>query len=232
MELITRPHQFIKDELGDDVTLIYGDVRGRNVMLYSAHPLSGYHADGDAYLKVLSADDDIIKTDGWKMADKVAFPTPLLQKSDAELFGTNGVFGYVGSKEAFRFFQPRLFRCYESKGMIGNDYYPDDVALVHEGAHLAFHPHMETLLFPVLSGLVSGKFAENGKRTVAEALAMVPQMIYVERFHSLAEGKYHDYRRSCPPDSLHADAYRISIENRKEIEDMMKAVKMANKSGF
>lgn len=262
MELITRPHWFIKDELGYDATLIYGDVKdgnGGNVILYSSHPLSGYHTEGDTYFKVLSADEEIVKKSHFELSDMRAYPFPYEHKFsrprldehgkvvawenvveiwekpdkyDAELFGVSGSFAYVGSKETVRFFQPKAFLFREHCGLNNDRLPPDDVALVHEGAHLVYYPHLKNMLMPALGGLVSDKIgADEREEVLSEAFSMVPELMYIEKFHSGIEGRYHSMR-SDSMSPVYADAYRIATGNRKEVEDMIKEVKMANKPGF
>jgi hypothetical protein len=256
MGLITRPHRFIKDELGYDATLIYGDVKdgdGGNVILYSSHPLRGYHADGGTYFKVLSADEDIVKKGHFRLSYRRAQPFPyeykftkqridesgsevsetctkILKepdKYDAELFGVSGSFAYANSRHARRFFLPKNPR-YHAIGsiMIDDDFIPDDAVMVHEGAHLVSYPLLKDVLIPAFGGLVKEKANDCREDIISEAFSMVSELMYIEKFHPKAEGRYHDFRRS--EGSHYADAYVMATKNRKEVEDMIKVAKTTN----
>ena len=176
MKLLTQPREFVMDELGTDVNLIYGDISGSYLVLYSTHPLNGYRKNGDVYVKKMSLSDNIVtenqtiipsrkgycfprkhskmvKKDGkFVIVDDIVEKPEVFERA---LFGANGSFAYVASTEIIKKMSPKDYGFLMEKEPFALEMAPD-IILTHEGTHVAFHPYID-IITPSFLNLVPDK---------------------------------------------------------------------------
>lgn len=153
MNIFEKPLHILKRDFGNDaVTLIYGDFKEGQIVLYSNKPLPGYSMEDGIYQKRIDEKnpycgllyDSHAKvfpgTELWRTPSgkfefrKVSAP----RKWEVDIFGIDGSYGYAASLDIFRAVQnPEVFE-YESN-MPHFKYcitLPPEITIAHEGAHV------------------------------------------------------------------------------------------------
>ena len=204
MEILTQPTEFILEEFGVDVTLIYGDFVDGRVVFYSLEPLKGYRKNGDTYSKSFAVDDEVVQSNRHRVTGYGASNFPRLTRrsteilgvpedGEIELFGVERSYAHVASSALQVAVCPEKFE-WEMKNNPFCFSYPRDIILAHEGAHVAAHPHNE--IFPQFFGLVANSVKDmyGKEEAVDEAIAILAELGYIRRFHPQLETLYIELR--------------------------------------
>jgi len=245
MEVLTRPHRFLREEFGRDFTLIYGDVDGEDVVLYATQPLEGYERQGDVFVK--RVDPSTVK-DRRIFGQQIAFPFPIISerrvyeppyyelkiktsirrkpnKTERKIYGVNGSYAYIGSTRAVIKFD------IEEQGSIvlntsdlNSLKIPEDIIIAHEGTHLAV---LRQRISPEYYNLID-EYNNTGNPitrigrvdVLGEVTALWGELKYLLRFHPELEVEWKKWR-SQSNGFAHHNAYRILTEHPDKVAEMV-----------
>lgn len=245
MITIRRPAEHVKKLLGLEPVLIYGDLDGSELVLYSNSNLSGYAPEGDVYSKRMPFVDDaktesmvsgayteyqsktvLILNEGTGKYERRKVVVDEPHETTMDFFGVSSTFGYVSSDLLRRFYFP-------GTGII----LPSDIKLSHEGAHVASLKHWADLgerYFDIISWKL--KRATPGTRmtmeelmlsSLSDAVAMFTETAYMDKY----EPEWKDWfirKRGNDWYPSDIEAFRLVREHPDRIEDLVSEIRELN----
>ena len=251
MEVLTRPHRFLREEFGRDFTLIYGDVDGEDIVLYATQPLEGYERQGDVFVKRIGPSEvspfGVSNSNRHLLVDRLSRSHPIENefyrgpKFELEIevtecpreverltFGVRGSFAYVASRNAVKRLDP-----YEANFALKKNSFsiiiPEDIMLAHEGTHLATVQQVNRMV-PEYGYLILEDVTRMAKQHVLrEAAAFLGELKYLLRFHPELEAEWRKWR-SESNGFAYRNAYRILTEHPNKVAEMVERAKTASSS--
>lgn len=248
MDTVIRPAEFVKEQLGKNPTLIYGDIERGGVVLYSNAQLADYTPIGDVYGKKIPfktiAKNDIheLTNLGAKVYPRtdVSWRGPTFERVETlemeppeklkRIFGVGGSFGYIPSAALLERYYPKV--------EIGLKIVPSDIPLSHEGAHVVSVNQIGKIKHDYMDMVRENDdknprniFEDESIREDAlfEAVAFFVEEKYCDRFHSRWR-PYYNRVREQDQNPEYREASRLLKEEPQRIEELISRIRTMNLS--